>query len=99
LESMAANPQRRIAELNILTTAERLRLIAESGEAETEDRSQTCLHRLFEAQAEKTPVAPALVFEQTTLSYAELNSRANQLAHHLRTLGVGPEVIVGVCLH
>jgi amino acid adenylation domain-containing protein len=98
LESMAANPHRRISDLNILTDAERERLLAVSGEAETEDRSQTCLHRLFESQVEKTPLAPALIFEQTTLSYAELNSRANRLAHHLRSLGVGPEVIVGVCL-
>ena len=98
LESMVADPHRRISDVEILTDAERERLIGAAGEVETEERSQTCLHRLFESQAEQTPLAPALIFEQTTLTYEELNTRANRLAHHLQSLGVGPEVIVGVCL-
>ena len=53
---------------------------------------------LFEAQAGSSPDATAVVFEDTSLSYAELNARANQLAHHLRALGVGPEVLVGLCV-
>ncbi|HEY3581066.1 MAG TPA: amino acid adenylation domain-containing protein, partial [Pyrinomonadaceae bacterium] len=98
LESMVAKPQCRLSDVNILTAPERERLIAESGEDDVVDHSQTCLHRLFEAQVEQTPLATALVFEQTTLTFAELNSRANRLSHYLRALGVGPEVIVGVCL-
>src|ERR1043165_6106305 len=98
LESMVADPQRRIADVDVLTTAERERLIAEAGEAETGDRSQACLHCLFESQVEQTPLATALTFEQATLTYAELNARANRVGHHLQSLGVGPEVIVGVCL-
>jgi amino acid adenylation domain-containing protein len=98
LENMVADPHCRVSELDLLTPAERERLTAWWDDAETEDYSQTRLHRLFESQVEQTPLAPALVSEQATLSYAELNCRANQLAHHLRSLGVGPEVIVGVCL-
>lgn len=55
-----------------------------------------CLHQLFEAQADRTPAASALAFEQQRLTYAEVNDRANQLARHLRTLGAGPDVLVGI---
>src|SRR5579859_3430536 len=58
----------------------------------------TCLHHLFEAQVEQTPGAPALVFENTQLTYRELNEKANQLAHYLQRLDVGPEVLVGICV-
>ena len=57
-----------------------------------------CIHQLFEQQVARTPDATAVVFEDTRLTYAELNARANQLAHHLITLGVGPDVLVGLCL-
>ncbi len=57
-----------------------------------------CLHQLFEAQAARTPDAVALVFEDRQLTYRELDERANQLAHHLRSLGVGTETFVGICL-
>ncbi|HEY0607122.1 MAG TPA: non-ribosomal peptide synthetase, partial [Herpetosiphonaceae bacterium] len=57
-----------------------------------------CIHHLFEAQVERTPDAIALVFEDAQLTYAELNQRANQLAHHLRTLGVQPEERIGLCV-
>src|SRR5258708_40363561 len=56
-----------------------------------------CLHQIVEQQVEKTPDAPALIFESQQLTYRELNARANQLAHRLRKLGAGPEVLVGVC--
>ncbi|HEX5886575.1 MAG TPA: amino acid adenylation domain-containing protein, partial [Pyrinomonadaceae bacterium] len=95
LENMVANPHRRISELDLLTPAERERLTARSDDDKTED---TCLHLLFESQAAQTPLAPALAFDQTTLSYTELNRRANQLGHYLQSLGLRPEVIVGVCL-
>lgn len=55
-----------------------------------------CVHQLFEAQVERIPEAVAAEFEQATLTYAELNRRANRLAHHLQQLGVGPDVLVGL---
>ena len=60
-------------------------------------RERSCVHELFEEQVEKTPDAVAVVFEEATLSYGELNRRANQLAHYLRELGVGPDERVAIC--
>jgi amino acid adenylation domain-containing protein len=57
-----------------------------------------CIHQLFEAQVDRTPDAVAVVFEHESLTYRQLNSRANSLAHHLQALGVGPDVLVGICL-
>ncbi|MCB0087814.1 MAG: AMP-binding protein, partial [Caldilineaceae bacterium] len=57
-----------------------------------------CIHHLFEAQAEQTPQAIALIFQGQQVTYGELNERANQLAHHLQNGGVGPEVLVGLCV-
>src|SRR5437867_9540003 len=62
------------------------------------DPKSGCLHKLFEAQVERTPGSTAVVFEEQQLTYAELNRRANQLAHYLKQRGVGPEVLVGVCV-
>ncbi len=59
---------------------------------------ERCMHALFEEQVARTPRAVAVVMGEAQLTYGELNARANQLAHHLRTLGVGPEVLVGLCL-
>lgn len=60
--------------------------------------AETCIHRLFEIQAERAPDAVAVSFGDGRLTYGELNRRANQLAHHLRSLGVGPEVLVALCV-
>lgn len=57
-----------------------------------------CIHQLFEAQVEQNSNAVAVVFEQESLTYRQLNSRANFLAHYLQVLGVGPEVLVGICM-
>jgi len=57
-----------------------------------------CIHELFEAQVERTPDGIAVVFEDQHLTYRGLNTRANQLARHLQRLGVGPEVLVGLCV-
>ncbi|MHC5825136.1 MAG: AMP-binding protein, partial [Nostoc sp.] len=62
------------------------------------DYPSSCIHQLFQAQVEQTPNAIAVVFEDQQLTYQELNIRANQLAHYLRSLGVGPEVLVGICV-
>ncbi|MBV9773259.1 MAG: AMP-binding protein, partial [Gemmatimonadetes bacterium] len=97
LEVMAAGAERRISELSLLRDAERAQLLAGS-RAEAVSRSTACLHELFSAQAERTPEAPAVTDGRETLTYAELERRANRLSHHLRTLGVGPEIRVAICL-
>ncbi|MEG4394820.1 amino acid adenylation domain-containing protein [Microcoleus sp. BROC3] len=97
LEGIVANPDQKIAELPLLTQFERQQLAAWN-DTETDYPKDTCIHQLFEEQVELTPDAIALVFEDEQLTYQELNQRANQLAHHLRSLGVGPEVLVGICV-
>ncbi|MBD6620505.1 AMP-binding protein, partial [Komarekiella sp. 'clone 1'] len=62
------------------------------------DYQNLCIHQMFEIQVERSPDTIAVVFENTQLTYRQLNQRANQLAHHLHTLGVEPEVLVGICL-
>jgi amino acid adenylation domain-containing protein len=97
LEAIVADPNLRVAELPLLTEAERHQLLVEWNENPGNCASQTCIHELFEAQVEKTPKAIAAEFESRQLTYAELNRRANRLAHYLRKQGVGPEVLVGIC--
>jgi len=98
LQSIVANPDQRLSELSLLPEAERRQLLVDWNDTQKEYPRGKCLHQLFEAQVERTPDAVALVFEEQHLTYRELNQRANQLAHHLRSLGVGPESRVGVCL-
>ncbi|MEB3357176.1 MAG: amino acid adenylation domain-containing protein [Synechococcales bacterium] len=101
LVGITANPHQPISELPLLTTTERHQQLIEWNHTQTPYASDRCFHHLFEAQVEQTPDAIALVFdspEPQQLTYAELNHRSNQLAHHLQSLGVGPEVIVGICL-
>ena len=96
LEAIAADPGRRSSEVSLLRGAERVQVL-EGWNATSVEYPRTCLHDLVSAQAALTPRAVAVVFEGQSLTYAELESRANRLAHHLRHLGVGPESRVGVC--
>ncbi|MFN6571976.1 amino acid adenylation domain-containing protein [Dendronalium sp. ChiSLP03b] len=96
LAGIVANPQQRLSELPLLTTTEKAQL-AQWNNTQTE-YPQTSIHELFEAQVERTPDAVAVVFEDEHLTYCELNNRANKLAHYLRSLGVKPEVLVGICV-
>ncbi|NJO94465.1 MAG: AMP-binding protein [Hydrococcus sp. RM1_1_31] len=73
-------------------------MLIDSNHTKTEYPQDKCIHVLFEEQVEKTPNAVAVVFEEQQLTYQELNERANQLAHYLQTLGVRPEMLVGICL-
>ena len=73
------------------------RLLKEKGAARGSRLADESVHRRFEAQARQTPDAPAVVFDGVT-TYADLNAQANRLAHHLRSLGVGPDVLVGLCV-
>ncbi|MFP2956465.1 amino acid adenylation domain-containing protein [Myxococcus sp. 1LA] len=97
LQGIAANPARRVSELPLLSDAERQRMLVTWNDTREPTLEGASLHGLFEAQAARTPDAVAVVAEGQRLTYAELDARANQLAHHLRTLGVGPEVRVGLC--
>src|SRR5437016_1937811 len=81
----------------VLTAAERHRLLVEWNNTTADFPDNACVHHLFEAQVEKTPGANAVVFGRQRLNYSELKRRANQLAHHLQGLGVGPGVLVGIC--
>jgi amino acid adenylation domain-containing protein len=97
LDAIVADPERRTSELPLLGEAERRQLAAWAGTVVPypEDR---CLQDLFAAQAARTPDAPAVICEDHTLSYRELERRANRLAHHLRAIGVGPDVVVGLSM-
>lgn len=96
LESMATNPWQCLAELQLLTPDERHQLLVEWNDTEAEYSQDVCIHQLFEAQVKRTPNAIAVVFETQQLTYQELNCQANQLAHYLKSLGVGPGKFVGV---
>ncbi|MDJ0901106.1 MAG: amino acid adenylation domain-containing protein [Xenococcus sp. MO_188.B8] len=98
LSAIVENPQQRVGELPLLTPAEKHQLLVEWNDTKSEYPSDKCIHQLFEEQVEKTPDAVAVVFEDKQLTYRELNARANQLARYLRSLGVKPEVLVGICL-
>ncbi|HYY16495.1 MAG TPA: amino acid adenylation domain-containing protein, partial [Gammaproteobacteria bacterium] len=81
---------------DVLPEAERQQVMVEWNATETAYPKERCIHQLVEAQVERTPEAMAVVFENEQLTYRELNRRANQLAHYLQQLGVGPEVLVSV---
>ncbi len=98
LEGVAAHPDHPISALPLLTEVEREQVLVEWNATEAPYPKERCIHQLFEAQVEKTPEAVAVVCEEEQLTYRALNARANQLAHYLQALGVGPEVVVGVCL-
>ncbi|MDC0749710.1 non-ribosomal peptide synthetase [Polyangium mundeleinium] len=98
LWGMARAPEQRVHELPLLSAQERDQVLVEWNAPSTHTPDDRCLHELFEAQVERTPDAVALVDDSRTLTYRQLNEEANQLAHHLRQAGVGPEVVVGVCM-
>ncbi|MFL6234694.1 MAG: amino acid adenylation domain-containing protein, partial [Thermoanaerobaculia bacterium] len=96
LEGLVADPKRRVSELPLLTAGEREQILVEWNRPPVGYPEEGFVHQLFEAQVEKTPGAVAVVFEEESLTYRELNARANRLARHLRRLGAGPEVLVGI---
>ena len=98
IDNMIATPEARLSALPVLPEAERQRFLGAWNATGRSYSSDSCLHHLFEAQAKRTPDAVAVLFEETQLSYRELNRRANQVAHVLKQHGVGPEVLVGMCL-
>ncbi len=97
LRGIVAGPDQKISTLPILTESEREQLV-EWNRTDEEFPRDKCIHQLVEAQVERSPEAIAVQQEKRALTYSELNSRANQLAHYLRKHGVAPDVPVGVCL-
>ncbi|MEN6309577.1 MAG: amino acid adenylation domain-containing protein [Anaerohalosphaeraceae bacterium] len=90
-------PEVSLCQISLLTEPEQQQL-AEWNNTHKDYPKDKCIHQLFEQQAAKTPDAVALVFEEQTLNYQQLNARANQLAHYLMAHGVGSDVPVGVCM-
>jgi amino acid adenylation domain-containing protein len=98
LQSIAADPGRRLSELTLLTEPERRQLIVEWNTTRQNSQNDKCIHQLFEEQVDRNPDATAVVCGPNQLTYRELNRRANQLAHLLKSYGVKAETLVGVCL-
>ena len=96
LEQMVSTPDAALADLDLPGDAERRLAIEEWNRTDVEYRADPCVHRLFEAQARRIPDDEAVACGGRTLTYRELNARANRLAHHLRALGIGPEAVVGM---
>ncbi|HLK61110.1 MAG TPA: amino acid adenylation domain-containing protein, partial [Chthonomonadaceae bacterium] len=96
LEGIVADPEQQTSRLPLLSEAESHQLLVEFNATQA-PIPPICLHHLIEQQVQRTPQGIAVVFEQQSLTYAELNARANQLAHFLRAQGVTPETCVGVC--
>ncbi len=96
LEGIVDAPTLRLAELPLLTEQERRQLLVEWNATQEVYPADKCIHQIFEAQVERTPDLVAVVFEGQQLTYRELNQQANQLAHYLCDLGVGPESLVSL---
>jgi amino acid adenylation domain-containing protein len=96
LGSALANPEKRLSELALLTPSERYQLLVTWNHTDADYPRDQCFQRLFEEQVERTPGAIAVICAGESLSYGELNSRANQVAYYLRGLGAQPDSIVGI---
>ena len=98
LRSAVEAPSQRVCDLNVLSESERHTLISQFNDTATDSPAESCIHRIIESQVEQFSESLALEFEDSQITYRELNLRANRLAHHLKTKGVGPNVLVGICL-
>ena len=95
LEGAVANPEQHISELPLLTNDEQQQLLSEWNDT-ARDYPAECVHSMFEKQANLTPDSVAVVFDKDRQTYREINARANQIAHLLQSIGVGPESFVGI---
>jgi len=98
LQELVKNPNQFIWQISILPEEEERKILTEWNDTYCEFIDDKCIHQLFEEQVKKVPDVVAIVFEDRQLTYGQLNAKANQLAHYLRSQGVGPEVLVGVCV-
>ncbi|MEH1952594.1 amino acid adenylation domain-containing protein [Nostoc sp.] len=97
LEAIVANPEQQVSQLPLLTPTQQ-ELLVEWNQTHREYPAKECIHKLFAAQVERSPDAVAIQQEGQQLTYRQLSDRANQLAHHLQSLGVKPETLVGICV-
>jgi len=98
LRAIIANPQQSVSLLTLLSEQEQKQLLVDWNQTQADYPQDSCIHQLFEAQVERTPDAIAVVCSDQQLTYTELNKRANQLAHYLRSLGVEADCLVGLCV-
>ena len=98
VEALEKEPGKAIRRVEVLPEGEREQIVYKWNETEVEYPREKCVQELFEEQVERTPEGTAVVFEGSSLSYRELNRRANQVAHYLRRLGVKPDARVGICV-
>ncbi|MDH0896152.1 MULTISPECIES: non-ribosomal peptide synthetase, partial [unclassified Pseudomonas] len=98
LEALAEGSHKRIGELTVLSDAQRRQILHDWNASHADYPLDRCIHQLIEAQVERASLSPALAFGAQTLSYTELNTRANRLAHHLIALGVQPDGLVGIAV-
>ncbi|AOX00476.1 hypothetical protein BJP34_14340 [Moorena producens PAL-8-15-08-1] len=96
LEAIVANPQEKISKLPLITAKEQQKVLQEWHNTKTDYPTEKCIHQLFENVVEKNPEAIAVIFKDQQLTYTQLNQKANQLAHHLISLGITPETPVGI---
>merc|ERR1739838_952853 len=95
---ITTNTQQKISQISMLTQVEYHQLLVEWNNTTVDYPKDKCIHQLFEEQVEKTPDRVAVVFKDEQLTYQQLNAKANQLAHYLQSLGVKPEMLVGICV-
>ncbi|NEP67760.1 non-ribosomal peptide synthetase [Moorena sp. SIO3A5] len=98
LSAAVETPERPVSQLPLMTEPELYQILVEWNNTKTDYPTDKCIHQLFEEQVENNPDAIAVVFEEQKLTYSQLNSKANQLAHYLQKLGVSPETLVGICV-
>jgi amino acid adenylation domain-containing protein/non-ribosomal peptide synthase protein (TIGR01720 family) len=98
IELIAANPEQRLSEFSLLTDRERYYFSVDWNNTNEQFPSDYCVHQLFEQQAKATPMSPAVRNKEAQISYRQLDRRANQLAHHLKAIGVTPGATVGICM-
>ncbi|MEX0267857.1 amino acid adenylation domain-containing protein [Leptolyngbyaceae cyanobacterium UHCC 1019] len=98
LQGIVDNPDARLSDLPLLTSAEHQQIVVEWNQTCTDDTRDRCFHHLFEAHARQTPEAIAVVSESRSLTYRELNQQADDLAQTLRQMGVQPDALVGLCV-
>ncbi len=96
LGGVVTNPELCVWDLPLLTPAERQELLGEWNATRVAYPDTICIHQLFERQAELVPDTVAVIYEDSALAYGELNQQANQLAHMLQSMGIGPDVLVGI---